>query len=304
MRRNTCLSVAALLLVAAAGCSSSEAAPSTTTTAAPTTAAAPATTEAGVTLPEPGEPWDLLVLSAMLYQFDPPVTAEWYRRRAEEMLGVEVRMPDTRSTGREAYYMLGHIRGERYPSVAEMVRESEIIVLYTAPERSDEGRATAIDDLYENCEVEASHMTPEPPDLELVHSEAFWAPYRVLLEEIYEEIWRLREGTPTVLIAVDRHDFDIFKQRRAGIEEECRVAFEAWADLVREVGEAHGATFVSTYDLLNGPDHDIDPLEAGYVGPTDEYPLAWYGQPNEVGASMIVDALAAVGFDPVAPPEG
>ena len=68
------------------------------------------------------------------------------------------------------------------------------------------------------------------------------------------------------------------------------------------MSEAHGATWVSIYDVLNGPDHDWDPRELGYVGPTEQHPVMFFGKPNEVGAPMIVDALVAAGFDRVAPP--
>jgi len=214
--------IMALLLVAAlAACSGDGSAdrPATTTQAATTTMQAVESSGDPVTWPEPGEPWDLLFMPG----WEPtrePVVAELYRQRAEEELGVEVRLHETKFLLRYAYHTLGHIRGDRYPYLDQAVRESEIIVVTAFPERSDEGHATAIDDLYENCFDEASAVNPQPPDPDLVSSDEFWQPYRVLLEQIYDEIWRLRENVPTVVIATDEHDFWVTHERQAGIEEE------------------------------------------------------------------------------------
>ena len=67
------------------------------------------------------------------------------------------------------------------------------------------------------------------------------------------------------------------------------------ARLEEEAAEANGATFVSTYDVFNGPNHGEDPREKGWIGPDGEHT-------TDDGAAAIAEALTAVGFDPSSPP--
>ena len=47
---------------------------------------------------------------------------------------------------------------------------------------------------------------------------------------------------------------------------------------------------VSAYDALNGPNHDVDIAQAGYL--RDEMHL------NAAGGAVVAEALAAEGFEP------
>jgi lysophospholipase L1-like esterase len=48
---------------------------------------------------------------------------------------------------------------------------------------------------------------------------------------------------------------------------------------------------VSIFDVFNGPNHEEDPREKGWME-GDGY------HPNDAGAAAIAEALAAVGFEP------
>jgi lysophospholipase L1-like esterase len=62
----------------------------------------------------------------------------------------------------------------------------------------------------------------------------------------------------------------------------------------RDAAEAAGAVFVSWLDLFNGPGHDVDPVEQGW--------LADGVHPNDAGRALLVDALAATGWEASEPP--
>lgn len=285
----------AVLMVTAAGCGSAESEP--TTTAAPVTTAAAATTTTTapspeVELPGPDEPWDLLFL-AYEYQMG-DVIPQMYAERAEQDLGVEINLHSALGFYTDAWLLLGHMGGGRYPDLSDPIRQAEILVLQTRPLFSDEGNETAIDADLAACGRYVS-TDPEPPE---ATTAAYWQPYRELLDAIYTEIWTLREGLPTVLIATDIHDAYLAQQHEAGIESQCRVWREAWSSVEAEAAVDHGAAMVSIYDLLNGSGHDVDPVGMGYIGPSEQHPGIAWTTPNEVAAEMVVEALAAVGFEP------
>ena len=114
-----------------------------------------------------------------------------YQREAEAALGVEVNTAyagdiESDSVGR----LLNLLRGDAYPPLDDLVREAEIIVLITYPELSYDGEEGDIDADSLNCWREASTQTPEPP---APTTDEYWAPYTTLLDDIYTEIWALRE---------------------------------------------------------------------------------------------------------------
>ncbi len=270
-----------------------------TTTAVSTTTPAATTTiaETKVAPPGPGEAWDMLVLSHF-YDLGEEFLAT-YQREAEAALGIEVNAAYAGDFDLTAWRLLNVLRGDAYPPLDDLVREAEIIVLIAYPELSYDGEPGDIDVDSKNCWWEASTQTPEPP---APTTDEYWAPYTALLDDIYTEIWTLRQNTPTVLIGPDLHNRQIARQRRGDVEAECRVWGEAWSAVVRDAAERHGAVYVALSDVMSGPNHDIDSFEAGYTGATEQYPTIWLGQPNEVGTPMVVEAITAAGFQPVTQP--
>ncbi len=283
--------VALVVFAAMTGCGSSEPGPSSTAA----TTSSQLETEAGAGLPPPGEGWDLLFLASRFEVATADVVAQ-YEQRAEEFLGVDVTFQDLTGQPETAWEILQQVRDVGFPGMAEEVAESEIIIVVAYPQGSDEGAPTHIDEARDKCKRPGQN--PEPPDPGVVATAEFWEPYRVLLDQIYTEIWRLREGTPTVLVAGDVYDGFIANQRSASIENECRAWFEAWSDVAREAADEHGAKWVSIYDLLNGPSHDIAPPEMGWTGPSERQPTLGVRKLNDIGSAMVADALAAVGFVP------
>ena len=285
-----------VLLVAATGCGSSEGESSDTGATSTTTTQTAA--EAEVSLPAPGEPWDVLFLASK-FEVATEYVLSQYEELAEEFLGVDVRVKGLTTESTKAWSILQQVRNLGFPGMAEEVAEAEIIVVIAYPQGSDEGAPTQIDEARDVCKRPGN---TKPMDSDVVAGEEFWEPYRLLLDQIYTEIWRLRDGTPTVLIAGEVSEGYLPTQRDVGIEEECRAWFEAWSNASRQAAEAHGARWVSLYDLLNGPGHDIDPFEMGWTGPTELQPTLGTRKLNDVGSALVADALAAAGFTPAEAP--
>lgn len=254
--------------------------PDVTTTPVAAETVTTATEAPSAAWPDEGEPWDLLYIS----DSGGWGVADLLAERAAEALGVEVRVYDHASGGLSAVTALARIRGDMYPNISDWVRESEIIVVYGNPE--DSGA-----DLEIGTCVSTSTMEREPPAPQTAGD---YQPYREVLDELYAEIWKLREGTPTVLRAIDLYNPVISAWREAGIEPECTEHWELWSSVIREAAESNGAVMVSTYDLFNGPDHDEDPREKGYIGSDGEHT-------TPQGAAAIAAAIAAAGFESTTP---
>jgi hypothetical protein len=281
-----------LLAVVLVGCSGDNddiAAPDvaeTTTLGVDATASTPAT----VAQPALGEPRDVLFLADRA-EIITKTVAELYRQRAQEALGVEVRVVETGQLYPVVGQVLEMVRGEAYGDLSDEVRDAEIIVVQTWPKGTVDDRG-----YFQKCWRGSPIL--DTPDPAVYDTAEYWASYQSVLGEIYAEISQLRQGAPTVLIGIDNYDGGVESQRLAGITEECRAFFERWSEAQREVAESHGAVWVSLYDTLNGPSHDLDAVQQGYLGPTEQTPAVSNFVSNEIGAEMIAEALAAVGFEP------
>jgi hypothetical protein len=110
--------------------------------------------------------------------------------RAERDLGVEINLHSALGFQTDAWLLLGHIGGGRYPDLSDPIEQAEIIVLQTRPLFSGGGNEAAIDTDRANCGRYIS-TDPKPPQL---------------LDAIDTEIWKLRDCLLTVLIATDIHD--------------------------------------------------------------------------------------------------
>lgn len=296
MRHRPLVAVLIFVLVVAASvaaCSSSDSTASSVTSVA--TAATVA--DESVLLPGPGEPWDVLFF-AQEDIFTRDLAVE-YASLASDELGVEVR--SFQPLGFDyvwAAILVPQLQGTAYPPLDEFVPPAEIIVLFSRPGEAPEGRDENIVEDFERCWKGAVHGKAPTTDLPA----DYWDGYRSDLDEVYAELWALREGTPTVIRTIDVYNPSLPQQREGGIEAECTTWFEAWSRQIEEAAVSHGSTFVSTYDLFNGPAHDLDPAEAGYIGPTADSPDAHWYQATPTGADIIAKRLAEEGFTPAPQP--
>ena len=269
-------------------------------TTASTTAASPSTTVATTTAPtDPmgsddgafpeGEPVDLVYIA------DSSSVGEPYADLVAEILDREVRLDMEVEEDPDA------IR----TTYADRIAEAEIIVFYFNSIAFDEDMPGPTFD--ESClEGVFALENPDDSDAEWTPGTKWqpvpaartaddWRPYRDWLSEVWESIWEVREGQPVVLRAYDVYNPWLGQWVELGIEPECSAVWEGQAQAAREAAEANGATFVSFYDLFNGPGHDEDARAKGWIADDGMHA-------SDAGATAAAEALAAVGFELNEPP--
>ena len=266
---------------------------STTTVGSPTSTTVPG----DVPFPA-GEPVDLLVLT----DSSGWGIAERYAPLAAEALNREVRVHDFAAGGQSISETLAQIQ----TSLAEVVAEAEVIVVYgwpgdlasDLPEPGLETCFDAIDAVEYPEEYEGSWVAGEVwQEIPVVATVEDWQPFRGAFDEVFAEIWRLRGGQPTILRTYDVwNGFGVSVWRELGIEEECVANWAAQGQAVSEAAEASGAGFVSLLNLFNGPNHDEDPEDKGWIGEDGAHA-------NEQGQQAAAEALAAIGFEVSKPPQ-
>lgn len=276
--------------LAACGGSATSVAPTapvgTATPVAPTApdATAPPASDAG---PFPaGEPVDFMLLSDSAGGG----VAELYAAKAAAALDREIRIRDHALAGWDA----DQLREAIALAWAEEVAGAELIVFSVHP--------TYVPESHQPCLEAIDWDHPEPPETQppgwkppTATTVADWQEYRAALDRVYDEIWNLRAGQPTIIRAYGTWLPWLGQWRQLGIESAC-VAGELAADQARrEAAEAHGATFVSMADIFAGPQHDENPYETGWIA-EDGMHL------NEAGHVVLVDALAEAGFELSEPP--
>lgn len=314
MRRPYSLSLVAsftvvVLLLAACSGSSDESADTTlapatteqatTTTTASTTTVATTTTVAAVTttteaLPEEevsgsDEQWDLVWISD---SYGVAVAPAW-AARIEESEGVEVRVHN---------YIIGALEVENtrlmvteesvaaegrvttYEGIRDELADAEIIVVY--------GNAAQTGTRLDMGTCARTGTDPrDPPER---YTSADFAPYGDVYREIYDTIFELRSGQPTVIRTYDAFAAALADWREAGIEPECTAAWEAQADAIHEAADEYGVLTASFYDEFNGTNHDEDAHEKGYIA-SDGWHASLEGQLAQV------EVLHALGYEPIVP---
>lgn len=301
-----CLAIAVVL--AGAACGGGESTDTTSrdlaaTTSSPTSAVPPTTTTTVTEQAEPdagpfpaGEPVDLLVMS----DSSGWGVADRYATLAAEALGREVQVRDWARGGEPITAILDWVQG----ILADEVAKAEIIVVYgypggleyDLPEPNILSCFEAVDAVlwpeeYTGDWTPGTTWEPVP----VVATVEDWQPYRDVLDQVYDEIWKLREDQPTILRTWDVPFGYIAAWKEIGIESECVANLEIQSQVVEEAAEANGAGFVAVSDVFNGPNHDEDPSEKGWM--MDDLMHA-----GDEGRDIIAELLAAYGFEVSQPP--
>lgn len=226
------------------------------------------------------EPWDLVWFSDST-GFG---LATLWADRIEQELGVEVVVHDHAVGGLSAATVLHWIDdgASSLPKMKDEVADAEIIVIYGNPANS--GSTTD--------EVTCASTNPAPREAPSQNSEADWQPYADVLKSIYEIVFDLRDGEPTIVRAMDMYSPVIADWRAAGIERECTTSWEMMAQMVREAAAEYDVPTASMYDDFNGVDHSDDPREKGYIDLDGQHT-------TDEGKAAMVDVLDSVGYVPI-----
>jgi len=219
------------------------------------------------------EPWDLVWFSDSLGGG----VAEAWADRIEEAEGVEVRVHDNVVGGADIETVRAMVSA--YPDVPR----AEIIVVYGNPS------FTAPEDM--SLCLPESALSPDAPQR---HTAADFAAYGDVYREIFDTIFELRSGQPTVIRTFDQFNGTLAAWREAGKEAECTEAWEAHAEAIREASDEYGVLTASFYDAFNGVDHDEDADAKGLIAMDD-----WHASDDGILAQ--VEVLHALGYDPIVP---
>ena len=215
--------------------------------------------------------------------------ADRFAENIERDTGKTVRAHSYATSGLQALTILNTLRtapeevpAGTYESLHADIAEAEVIVFFGNP-RGPASQGGL------NMGGEQSCMgSMVPSDCS---SERF-APYTENLKAVYEEILALRDGKPTIIRAVDFYNPLISIWNTKNIEVECTACWETFNSAVRQAAEAYNIPLVSVYDAFNGPNHDEDPREKGYIGPDDIHA-------SPEGQQVIADILSEAGYEPI-----
>lgn len=285
------------LLVSLAACGVSGTTTAPTVTVEPTASAVPSTDAEGSPSSDAGsspagEPIDFVLLA----DSGGGGVATKYAARVSEGLGREVRVHDRSRGGATATDILFDVRYNG----ADDVAEAEIVVFYVHPGGFGPPSAgiclEAVEAVAPGPDYSGPSWAPgqtwDPPVADSIED---WQGYRDTLDQVYDEIWKARAGRPTILRAYGVWMPWLSQWRQVGIASECTAMEETLDQVRREAAEAAGAEYVSMLDVFNGPAHDEDPVEKGWIS-EDGMHL------SEAGVTILVDALAAAGFEESKPP--
>ncbi len=218
--------------------------------------------------------WDLVILGSSQAWF----FGEYYSIYIEEDLGVKVTVHDETVGSQTAYGLLKKLR--ELKRLRELVSEAEIVTFQGSPTQS----------------ISETH----PFDYDCVFGWEFYVvncslitfeKYIADLEAIIEEILLLRDGSPTIIRVMDYYCPTYSQFKEQGIYEECRQCWENTNIAIHQAAIAHNIPVASLYDAFNGPNHDEDPRDKGY--------LLLDGHTNEEGQKVIARLFRELGYEPV-----
>jgi len=270
---------AALLLAACGSPATLE--PTQTSTPRPTAIETPIPLE----LPQgPDAVWDLVIIGdSSLYGLGVA-----YASQIESDVGVQVVLHNYANGGLSAGEVLQVLREQDSPNtrlrgLQAVLSEAEVVVMWLNPEASIDPQ-TPLD--LDGCFV---YLPPGPCGAET------FAQWTSDLEAIWAEIFGLRNGAPTILRATDLYNPLLIPWTEHGVFEACTRCWENMSDAARVAADAYGIPFLSRLDAFNGPYHDEDPRQKGFIVGDGEHP-------SELAGQFTAELLSQMGYEPVPPP--
>lgn len=230
-----------------------------------------------------GAVWHLVILSdSSLWEVGEPFAA-----RIEKDMGVKVILEDYSISAMSAGNVLNVLKGKptdnfRMEKLPSVLAEAEVVVMFLNPEES------AV--LGNPLDLWGCFIREAPKNCNLATMQQWIAD----LKSIWAEIFRLRQGKATILRATDLYNPLVADWQKAGIFDACTQCWVNQSKAVRQAAEAYKIPFLSRYDLMNGADHTQDLVAKGYINDGEHL--------SKLGAQVVVDLLAQMGYQPVSPP--
>ena len=170
-----------------------------------------------------------------------------------------------------------------FEKMPELVSEAEIIVFYANPSESINDSRPGD---WECISGHSSYVNDCDPEI--------FTTYLDHLETIYQRIFELRAGQPTIILAYDAYNPRINLFREKGVYEECKQCWGYNIDAIHLAAAKYNIPVAHVSEAWNGPDWDIDPNDLGYTKDGEH--------PNKLGIEVIAQALRELGYDPVPAP--
>lgn len=200
----------------------------------------------------------------------------------EKQLDVKVQVFDYIAYGSGgAANLLDRIESDA--AVRKQIAGAEVVVIYAAAQSSGIPRAHEA--------VCMSRSRDKPAKAGRLSQDELRA-YRGMLTSIYDRVFQLRGGEPTIVRAMDLYVPVIADWRKAGVYRDCTAGWEAAANTHRDVAAEFGVPMASLYDAFNGPNHDRDPVARGLIAPDGIHT-------SEKGQALVQATLDALGYEPV-----
>jgi len=228
--------------------------------------------------------WDLVVIGdSSLWEL-----GEAYASQIENDVGVDVALHDfavptlsagevlsTLQTGKPARAELGHL--------AAALEDAEVVVMFVNPIHSvDPANPLGLD----GCFMASAPASCGPATFEQWTAD---------IEAIWLEIFRLRDGRATILRATDLYNPLVVPWEKRGVFEACTECWQNMSDAAHTAAQAYGIPFLSRLDAFNGPNHDEDPREKGYIVGDGEHP-------SKLAAQFTAQLLSQMGYEAVPEP--
>jgi lysophospholipase L1-like esterase len=230
----------------------------------------PAPTPAFVPTPLAGATWKYTVLGDSSSWGFPP----YYGKYIEEDLGVKVQRVSWAQGGYTSAQVLQQLRDD--PQVRLDVSQSQVVTFYGNPLGLIGTRI-------------ASSGTSASYDCSLQAVSA----YKAELAAMADEILSLRRGQPTLIRTYTRFMPFYRLWREQGQFEEYQRCVAALDAAILQVGKERGILAADTGLALNGPNHDQDPNDKGYL---------YDGvHENDAGAQVVAEVFRKLGYSAIIP---
>jgi len=232
----------------------------------------------------PGAEWDLVIIGdSSMWEL-----GEAFADQIERDTGVTVTVHDFANNAASAGEVLSVLRtgkstNSRNEGLPDAIKTAEILVMNLNLEESiDPQNPVNLD----GCFLMMTPGNCSPEAFEKYSSD---------LEEIWKEIFKLRKGNPIVLRATDLYTPLVSQWKQNGVFAECIECWEELSLADQKAAEVYGIPFLHRLDAFNGPAHDEDPVEKGYISEDGEHP-------SLSGAQFTAGLLSQMGYDPVPVP--
>ena len=221
---------------------------------------------------------------------------KYYASYMEKDLGVKVTIHNKAVGGQSVINILRILRKDE--SLRKLVSKAEVVTLIGNANLSPGDTPESLENYLKwkeqpswgkDCGIDEESYRP-PGDC----SPETFESYIENIKAIIEEILSLRNGMPTIIRAMDYYMPLYSEWKNHGIEKECTCCWENFNNAIHQAAAAYNVPVARVYDAFNGPNHDEDPREKGYIMDDGEHT-------REAGQKVIADLMRELGYDPVNP---